>query len=74
VTRFSTLNPDGTETNVREIKQSDLQKCRFCIFMPEHYRDDGSCKCDDAEHREFMIREWEYKRKDFKGIPLRRKP
>ena len=55
------------------MKQSDMLKCRFCIIAPEHYREDGSCKCDDPDHRKMMIKEWEYTAKDFKGIPLRKK-
>lgn len=47
--------------------------CRFAIFTPEHYRDDGTCMCDDAEHREMMIKLWGYSASDFQGIPLREK-
>jgi len=58
-------------TNVRMIKQSAIRACRFLILVSEHYRMDGTCKCDDAEHRAMMIRKWGYKRKDFDGLPLR---
>lgn len=68
--KFGTLNQDGTESNVRMIKQSDIGKCPFYIFMPEHYREDGTCKCNDAEHRKMMIKEWGYTKRDFKNIPL----
>jgi hypothetical protein len=40
-------------------------------MLPSHYRDDGSCKCDDAAERATMIREWGYTKKDFAKIPLR---
>lgn len=53
------------------LNQKDILKCPFAILVPEHYREDGSCKCDDAEHREMMIREWEYTPEHFKDIPLR---
>jgi len=33
--------------------------------MPEHYRDDGSCKCDDPEEQAMMIREWGYHKHHF---------
>jgi len=69
-TQFGTLHPDGTLTNVRRIKQSDLRKCPFSILVMEHYRADGTCKCNDAEHRKLMVREWGYKAKNFAGIPL----
>ena len=68
---FGTLNEDGTVTGVREIRQSDIAKCRFSIFMPDHYREDGSCRCSDKAHRAMMIADWEYTEADFKGIPLR---
>lgn len=55
------------------MKQSDLLKCPFAIMVPEHYREDGTCKCDDAAHREFMIAKWEYTPESFEGIPLREK-
>jgi hypothetical protein len=69
-TMFGTLQRDGTLTNIRMIKQSTFRNCPFFIMMPEHYREDGSCKCSNAEHRAMMIKEWEYKKRDFKNIPL----
>lgn len=70
MTTFGTLNPDGSFTNVREIKQSDLMKCPFMILMADHYRNDGTCKCNDPEHREFMKKNWEYTDDDFRGKGL----
>lgn len=58
MTRFSKLHPDGTETDVRYIEQSTMLKCPHCIMVPEHYRNDGSCKCNDPT--EFVMREWGY--------------
>ena len=69
--KFGTLSPDGTLSNVRFIKQADMMKCPFAIMMPDHYRGDGSCKCDDPEERKKMIAEWEYSESDFENIPLR---
>jgi hypothetical protein len=69
-TRFSRLEMiDGVlkETDVRMIKQSDLMKCPHYILMASHYREDGSCKCDDPDERAMMIREWGYSPKDFEG-------
>lgn len=57
--------------SIRYIRQSDMLKCPFAIVMPEHYRNDGTCKCDDPDHREMMIHDWDYSRDDFKDIPLR---
>jgi len=54
-----------SRADVRVLRQSDLLKCKFFIFVPEHYRLDGTCKCDDLEHRKMMILEWGYSAKDF---------
>jgi hypothetical protein len=66
MTRFSKLvmDKDGqlVETNVRVIKQEDMMKCPHFIMVPEHYRQDGSCRCDDPDHLEMV--EWGYKWKD----------
>ena len=66
--RFSTLHSDGSETNIRYIDQSDTAKCRFFILASEHNRENGTCKCDDADHRRMMIKEWGYKVRDFRGV------
>jgi hypothetical protein len=64
--QFGTLEEDGHLTNVRMIKQSDMVKCPHCIMVPEHYRQDGTCKCDDPAEQAMMIKKWGYKKKDFK--------
>jgi hypothetical protein len=60
--RFSKLilGPDGraVETNIRTIKRSAIGKCPHCILVAEHYRNDGSCKCDDPG--EAVMAEWGY--------------
>ncbi len=58
------------ETNVRMIKQSDIGQCPFVIMVPTHYRDDGSCKCDDIAEQEMMIREWDYTPQDFLEVGI----
>jgi len=44
------------------LKQSDLMKCPHFIIAPEHYREDGTCKCNDKN--ETVMREWGYEWKD----------
>ena len=56
MTEFGELSPDGTYRHVRTLKQSSMLKCPHAIMMPEHYRDDESCRCDDADHQEMA--EW----------------
>ena len=68
--KFVTLHPDGTLTNVRLIKQSDIGKCPHFILVPEHYRENGSCKCDDLEEQSMMIKEWGYRKRDFRKLDL----
>ena len=62
---FGTLHEDGTLTNIRLINLSDIDKCPFLIMLPEHFREDGSCKCNDEAHQKMMIKEWGYKKSDF---------
>lgn len=70
--QFCTIGSDGVVTDTRSIARSSILACPYWIMESSHYRDDGSCKCDDAEERRMMIREWGYKKRHFKGIPLRR--
>lgn len=58
----------SVQSNVREyrMKQSDITACPHVIFDPTHYRADGSCKCNDPQEQERMIREWDYTPADFK--------
>ena len=62
MTEFSKgeLKPDGTfsVTHVRSIKQASMLKCPHCIMMPEHYRTDESCRCNDPDHTEMA--DWGY--------------
>jgi hypothetical protein len=64
--QFGTLDPTGLLTNIRFIKQSDILKCPHIIMDPSHYREDGTCKCDDPAEQKKMIKEWGYTKKDFK--------
>lgn len=62
MTRFLKLHPDGTVTDGRHIKPSDMMKCPHFIMVADHYRDDGTCKCNDPN--ETVMREWGYKWKN----------
>jgi hypothetical protein len=64
--KFATLLPNGTLTNVRLIKQADMMKCPFFIMFAGHYREDGTCRCDDPAYRKSVMRKWGYTAKDFK--------
>lgn len=69
MTEFGKLHPAGRYEHVVTIKQSDMMKCPFSIMVPEHYRADSSCLCDDYAHRQKMICDWDYSEEDFKDIP-----
>jgi len=60
--RFGVLHEDGSVTDEREIDKSSVRTCPFYIFVPEHYRADGSCRCDDPAHTEMS--EWGYEWRD----------
>lgn len=55
---FGELHEDGGYKHVRTISQSDIVACPHTILTPSHYRDDGSCRCNDEQHVE--MREWGY--------------
>lgn len=54
--KFGTITPTGL-TNVRYIRSSDIAACPHSILVAEHYREDGSCRCDDPEA---PMGEWGY--------------
>ena len=39
-----------------------MMRCPHVIMVAEHYRDDGSCKCNDPNEK--VMREWGYRWKD----------
>lgn len=58
------VDADG-HIQIVEEHRLDPTRCRFLIFAGEHYREDGSCRCDDPEHVKHMIRNWGYRRNQF---------
>jgi len=56
--KFAEVAADGGQTNVRAIKQSDIGKCPHYILVADHYRFDGTCRCDDPKNSEMI--EWGY--------------
>ena len=59
---FGVVHPDGRITDIRSIKRDSILACPFLIIWSEHYREDGTCRCDDPEEQRKMIREWGYTR------------
>lgn len=56
---FATITADGRETNIRELNYLTINKCPHKIMWPEHYRPDGTCKCNDPKEK--VMREWGYR-------------
>jgi len=66
---FADLHHDNGqtyETNVRYISQNSIKRCPHFIMVPEHYRPDETCKCNDKN--ETVMGEWGYRWNDKKGI------
>jgi hypothetical protein len=55
---FGWLEPSGEYHRQGNIDQNDIRKCPHFIMVWEHYRGDGSCRCDDITHTE--MRDWGY--------------
>ncbi len=55
---FGTLSRNGV-LKTRILPRSAIDKCPHLILMPEHYRFDGRCRCDDRAHVE--MKAWGYK-------------
>ena len=55
---FGTLFPDGSYEPKGRVEQSDIQRCPHMIILWEHYREDGSCKCNDPDHKVMLA--WGY--------------
>lgn len=64
---FSTINEDGTITDVRTISRESMLACPHFIMVADHYREDETCRCDDPTHKEMI--EWEYKWEGSKWVP-----
>jgi len=56
--QFGTLQPNGEVVEKPPVSYSTIGNCPYVIFDPIHYRDDGSCKCNDPE--ETIMVEWGY--------------
>jgi hypothetical protein len=50
---------EKTPLGTAAVYSIDPRRCPFLIFTPEHYRQDGSCRCNDPRHTEML--EWGYK-------------
>lgn len=51
---FGTLHPDGTVSDTRQIPRAAMLACPRFIIVPEHYRADDTCRCNDPTHQEMV--------------------
>lgn len=49
---------DGKMVVQRVIQRESIDSCPHTILMPNHYREDASCRCDDPEHARMI--DWGY--------------
>jgi hypothetical protein len=65
MTRFARIEADHSVVELGSVSQAAMLRCPRVIIDFDHYRPDGTCKCDDPAEQERMIREWGYSRADF---------
>lgn len=58
MTQFGTIYEDGSYEPGRTIPQSAMAACPHVIMVPEHYREDCTCKCNDPNEK--VLGEWGY--------------
>jgi hypothetical protein len=59
--------PGGSVTVSWTKPPTVIAKCPFLIMLPTHWREDGTCRCDCAEHRKVMMQDWGYSEADFRS-------
>lgn len=68
MTTFGRLEPDGRYVYIGELSQASMLACPFCIIDFEHYRLDGTCRCDEPAEQARLIRDYDYTRADFERV------
>lgn len=49
---FSKLDETGGVTEVRVLTLDTISKCPTLVFLPDHYREDGTCRHDEPNCEE----------------------
>jgi hypothetical protein len=63
---FGTLHENGTYESRGQLSPDAIRKCPHVIFDFDHYRPDGTCKCNDPAEQARLIAEYDYTPEDFK--------
>ena len=58
---FGTLNKDGVYTKTKTLQADVIRNCPHYIFDILHYHEDGSCRCNDEDHKEMITWGYEWK-------------
>lgn len=73
-TEFGTLTPDGAYTRRGSVARSAMLACPFVLIDLEHYRPDGSCRCNEPAEQARLIREYDYTPAMFAALDLEPAP
>ena len=57
--KMELINGHLVEVEHRDLSQASIRACPHYIFDMHHYREDGTCKCNDP--KEEVMRTWGYK-------------
>jgi hypothetical protein len=67
---FHEIDENGRITPGGRLTKEQIRRCPFALMLPQHYRADGTCKCNCARERQRMIEEWDYTLADFRRVGL----
>ncbi len=59
---FGILNENGIYTKTKTLQADAICNCSHYIFDPLHYYEDGSCRCNDKNHKEMIAWGYEWKK------------
>lgn len=65
---FLEMGEGGEVTLARQISMDSIRACRHLILSPEHYRENGTCRCNDPYHSVMKERgyTWDVDRKEWR--------
>lgn len=62
---FGKVDAEGNYEKVGTLSQAAIMRCPHAIIEYSHYREDGTCRCDDPDEQARLIREYDYAPSDF---------
>jgi hypothetical protein len=64
--RFRTFDAEGNLAQSRVIQKSSIVACPHLILVADHYRADGTCRCNESEYPE--MEKWGYEWSSEAGV------